>query len=207
MLQEMSEKITSAHLNKTRENDSHDLLQDVIVYLYDMNQDRIEQMVERKQISFFIARMMIQQYQSCSSPFYKKYKAPRTYYSLSENYKKKEDKETITKKLEDEKKFKWIEKNLNELPWFDVQAFAIYFKDSHSFTTMARATKISKNTLYRAVRNVKDHLKSKIHKEKTCNKYSSRCSVITKRRTLCKNRTNCKDGRCKSHKGKCYIYN
>lgn len=158
----MSKKITSAHLNKTRENDSHDLLQDIIVYLYDIKQNRIEKMIEKKQLSFFIARMMIQQYQSCSSPFYKKYKVPRMHLRLSKNYRGKEDKETITKKLEDEKKFEWIEKNLKGLQWFETQVFIIYFRDNHSFASMSKATKISKNTLYRAVRNVKEYLKDKL---------------------------------------------
>ena len=158
----MSQKITSAHLNNTRKNDSEDLLQDIVVYLYDMKQEKVAQMIEKKQLSFFIARMMIQQYQSCSSPFYKKYKAPRKYNHLSNNLPSKENKNIIKKKKEDEKKFEWIETNLKELNWFDVQTFIIYYKDSHSFSSMSKATKISKNTLYKAVRKVKDHLKEKL---------------------------------------------
>ena len=36
--------------------------------------------------------------------------------------------------------------------------FRIYYKENFSLSEMAKATKINKNTLYKAIRNVKNYL-------------------------------------------------
>ena len=163
----MAEKITSAHLNQTRKNDSQDLLHDIIIYLNKFNEEKILGLIKKKQLSFFTARMMIFQYHSNTSPFFKIYKK-NTFYKelLNEHqavYNPEETKQTIKKKLDIEKKLKWIDDILNELDWFEVEAFKIYYKDKHSYSTLAKATNISKNTLYKAIRKVHDHIRYKIN--------------------------------------------
>jgi len=157
----MSQKITSAHLNPNRNNDSQDLLHDIIIYLESFPEEKILNLIAKKQLGFFIARMMVFQYHSNTSKFFKLYKKPRTYNELNSQLKAKDSKE-IKKKKKDEIRLKQIDKILNELDWFEVEAFKIYYRDKHSYSTLAKATKIPKNTLYKAIRKVHDFIKYKI---------------------------------------------
>ena len=163
----MSEKITSAHLNGNRKNDSHDLLHDIIIYLNKFPEKRINDLIENKQLAYFTARMMILQYHSSTSPFYTKYKKHRFYTELMSQYKgdfKKEDsKKVIADKIQFEERLKFIDDTLKELDWFGVEAFKIYYRDKHSYATLAKATQISKNTLYKAIRKVHEYIKEKVN--------------------------------------------
>lgn len=59
-----------------------DLKQEIYLILLEYNQQKLEEMYNNKQIAFFIARIVKNQYNSCTSPFYKKY---RKYYEIIEN--------------------------------------------------------------------------------------------------------------------------
>ena len=108
----MSEKITSSHLNSTRKNDSQDLLQEIVIFLYNTPEHKIKNLIENKQMSYYIAKMMIWQYHSTTSMFYKKYKKPRMYDELTMRLLETEEEEgIIERKKEDEVKLKWIEEN------------------------------------------------------------------------------------------------
>ena len=163
MLQQMSEKITSSHLNPTRQTDSEDLLHDIILYLNDFQEEKVLQLISKKQMSYYIARMMIWQYHSNTSKFYKTYKKQRMFLSFFGDIKENDNKEIIKQKNEDEKKLQLIDDILKDLEWFEVEAFKIYYKDKHSYSTLSKATKISKNTLYKAIRKVHDYIKYKVN--------------------------------------------
>ena len=167
MLQEMSEKITSAHLNKIRKNDSEDLLHDIILYLNKYPEERILDLTKKKQLGYFIARMMILQYHSSTSRFYKDYKKHRLYKQLQLLYQghfvRDTSHEVIEEKLLFEKRLEKVDHILKDLDWFEVEAFKIYYKDSHSYSTLSKATKISKNTLYKAIRKVHDYIREKVN--------------------------------------------
>ena len=70
-LKDISKKITS------EKYDSDDLLHDTILALYDSDKEKIKKLIENNQLLYWIARIMINQYHSKTSPFYKKY---RKYY-------------------------------------------------------------------------------------------------------------------------------
>lgn len=59
---------------KTNAPEIDDLAQDIYVYLLEYDDEKIEGMYERGELDFFIARMIVNQYISTSSPFYTKYK-------------------------------------------------------------------------------------------------------------------------------------
>tara|TARA_R100001015_G_C4635284_1_gene204419 strand:- start:1232 stop:1714 length:483 start_codon:yes stop_codon:yes gene_type:complete len=159
----MSQKITSSHLNSTRKTDSEDLLHDIIIYLEKFPEEKILGLIQKKQLSFFIARMMMFQYHSNTSKFYKTYVKPRKYNVISNNLASSDNAEIIKQKKLNEKKLDKIDNILKDLNWFEVEAFKIYYKDKHSYSTLAKATKISKNTLYKSIRKVHDYIKYKIN--------------------------------------------
>tara|TARA_R100000781_G_scaffold111248_1_gene77576 strand:- start:1267 stop:1773 length:507 start_codon:yes stop_codon:yes gene_type:complete len=137
-----------------------DLLSFVIEELYKCDQDRIDEIIEKKQMTFYIARVMLNQYHSKTSRYYYKYRKYYEYHvsgviesiSPDNTQSKKEEKEIVEKKLD------WIEDKLKDLYWFDVQCFKIYYTENHSLNTMAKATKINRNTLFKAINNVKKYL-------------------------------------------------
>jgi DNA-directed RNA polymerase specialized sigma24 family protein len=68
--------------------------------------------------------------------------------------------ETKKQKQEVEERLEWVEEKLKDLYWFDAECFRIYYREGYSLSEMARETKINKNTLYKAIRNVKNYLKN-----------------------------------------------
>ena len=74
-LKEISDKITSG-----KKYNSEDLLHDTIVNLYDSDKNKIESLIDKNELIFWIARIMVNQYHSKTSPFYKKYKK---YYQIN----------------------------------------------------------------------------------------------------------------------------
>lgn len=56
-----------------------DLIQEIYMILLEYNKDKIVEMYEKKQLKFFIVRIIKNQYNSCNSPFFKKYKK---YYTI-----------------------------------------------------------------------------------------------------------------------------
>ena len=57
-----------------------------------------------------------------------------------------------------EKRLNWINKKLKNLYWFDAEVFKIYYKEGFSLNQMQRETKINRNTLHKAITNVKKYL-------------------------------------------------
>lgn len=137
-----------------------DLLSFVIEELYKVDKEKIEDIIKNKQLTFFIARVMVNQYHSKTSRYYYKYDKYYEYHTTTtiDNITQDKTEYTIKEKLEVEHKLEWIEEKLKDLYWFDAQLFTIYFRDSHSLNSLSKATKISRATIYKAIKNVKNYL-------------------------------------------------
>tara|TARA_R110002020_G_scaffold291708_2_gene507069 strand:- start:53 stop:628 length:576 start_codon:yes stop_codon:yes gene_type:complete len=173
-LLEISRRITSE-----KYPDYEDLLHETIEALYNSDQEKIKGIIERKQLTFYIVRIMMNQYQSNTSPYHIKY---RRYYDMKNNIQRRVkendissiyiyNKEPLTKErlkeFEDkEKQLQWIEEKLKGLKWFDVSVFKLYYnldnKDQENFSlnSMSRATKINRSTLGKSIRYIKNFLKN-----------------------------------------------
>ena len=139
-----------------------DLLSFVIEELYKCDQDRINEIIEKKQLTFYIARVMLNQYHSKTSRYYYKY---RKYYEYHVSGIIEIISPDITLKHTEEKKeveeqLQWVEEKLKDLYWIDAELFRIYYRDSHSLNSLAKATRISRATIYKAINNVKNYLKN-----------------------------------------------
>lgn len=64
---------------KVNSIDAEDLEQEIYMILLEYNRDKIVEMYQNKQLRFFIVGVVQRQYNSKTSPFYKKYKK---YYSI-----------------------------------------------------------------------------------------------------------------------------
>ena len=161
-LLEISKRITS-----NKYPDYEDLLHESIIALYNSDKEKIKDIIEKKQLTFYIVRIMMNQYQSNTSPYHKKYRRTKHKEHLKEFY--IYTKEPLTKEkmqvFEDrEKRLQWIDEKLKGLSWFDVEVFRIYFREGFSLNKMQKETKINRSTLGKSIRFIKNFLKNEKQK-------------------------------------------
>lgn len=157
-LLDISKRITS-----NRHPDYEDLLHETILALYNADKEKIKIIIEKKQLTFYIVRIMLNQYQSNTSPYHKKYRKQHNEKQLKEFYiytKEPLTKEKMKRLEEQEDRLQWIEEKLKHLSWFDVEVFKIYYRENYSLNTMSKATKINRSTLGKSIRFIKNYLKS-----------------------------------------------
>ena len=156
-LLDISKRITS-----NRHPDYEDLLHETILALYNSDQNKIKDIIQQKKLTFYIVRIMLNQYQSNTSPYHKKYRKQYNEKQLKEFYiytKEPLTKEKMKKLEEQEDRLQWIEEKLKHLSWFDVEVFKIYYRENYSLNTMSKATKINRSTLGKSIRYIKNYLK------------------------------------------------
>ncbi len=141
-------------------NGKDDLLSFVIEELYKCDQERIDEIIEKNQLTFYIARVMLNQYHSKTSRYYYKYNKYYEYHTTTtiESISADNVDYTIKEKELVEERLDWIEEKLKDVYWFDAQVFKVYYLEEHSLNSMAKATKINRNTLFKAISNVKKYL-------------------------------------------------
>ena len=111
-------------------------------------------------MTFYFVRVMLNQHHSKTSRFHYKYRKYYQYHvtGIRESISPDNYENEIKEKEEVEQRLDWIEEKLKDLYWFDAEVFRIYYKEGFSLSEMQRATKINKNTLYKAIRNAKNYL-------------------------------------------------
>ena len=154
------DKLKDIALNIAGIKEYEELLHFVIEELYKCDQIRLREIIDKKQMTFYAVRVMMNQYHSKTSRYYYKYKKYYEYHTTQtiESLSADKYKSTKKKKEEIEVKLDWIEEKLKDLYWFDAEVFKLYYRENFSLSEMAKATKINKNTLYKAIRNVKNYL-------------------------------------------------
>ena len=152
-LKDMAYNITGGKYNE-------DLLSFVIEELYKCDQDRIAEIIEKKQMTFYVARVMLNQFHSKTSRYYYKYRKYYEYHitGIIESISPDNTEKEIEEKEIVEARLKWIEEKLDNLFWFDASVFRIYYNEEFSLNEMQRETKINRNTLHKAITNVKNYL-------------------------------------------------
>ncbi len=139
---------------------NEDLLSFVIEELYKCDQDRIAEIIEKKQMTFYVARVMLNQFHSKTSRYYYKYRKYYEYHitGIIESISPDNTEKEIEEKEIVEARLKWIEEKLDNLFWFDASVFRIYYNEEFSLNEMQRETKINRNTLHKTITNVKNYL-------------------------------------------------
>ena len=161
-LKENYDKLKDMAFNIAGKKNKDDLLSFVIEELYKCDQDRIKEIVEKKQMTFYIVRVMINQFHSKTSRYYNKYNKYYEYHTTTtiESISADNVDYTIKDKELIEERLEWVEEKLKDCYWFDSQVFNIYYMENHSLNSMAKATGINRNTLFKAISNVKTYLKN-----------------------------------------------
>ena len=132
-----------------------------MVILLTSNREKMDSLVETKKIKFYIIRTTINQYRSSSSRYFKKVQERKTRTIQKESnairehiiHQKKLD--LTLSKIYDEEILEFISDKLNDVEWFEKNCFAIYYGDELTLDAMSNLTGISRNTLYRAIRDTR----------------------------------------------------
>lgn len=74
---------------RVNKNDIDDFVQEIYMILLEYNKDKIIELYNKKQLRYFIVGIVSRQYNSNTSPFYKKYK--KYYQYIDGNYVNNED--------------------------------------------------------------------------------------------------------------------
>ena len=146
--------------NITGGKHNEDLLSFVIEELYKCDQNKINKIIKKNQMTFYVVRVMLNQYHSKTSRYYYKYRKFYEYHvtGIIEAITPDNVEVNIEDKKIVEKKLAWIEEKLKDLYWFDAEVFRIYYREGYSLNEMQKETKINRNTLHKAISNVKNYL-------------------------------------------------
>ena len=157
-------KLKDIALNIAGSKEYEELLHFVIEELYKCDQIRLKEIIEKNQMTFYAVRVMINQCHSNTSRYYYKYKKYYEYHTTQTIECISADKSKSTKKQKEEieVKLEWIDEKLKDLYWFDAEIFRVYYREGFSLNQMAKETKISRATLYKAINNVKNYLINEI---------------------------------------------
>jgi|TARA_R110002049_G_scaffold69079_1_gene178926 RNA polymerase sigma factor (sigma-70 family) len=141
--------------------DCEELCHIVILSILESDQSKIEELIKKKQLRYWLARMMMNQYNSTTSPYHYTYRKP-----AERHREAKQDillwfDSDIEKKIKDEEKIDFINSTLSDMPYFDKTVTEIYYEHGHSFKTMSEDTGISKTTLFKALKRTKNEIKEK----------------------------------------------
>lgn len=151
-------------ITRGRQPDAEELTHEVIVALYDSDQQKIEGLIERRQMRYWIARIMLNQYNSSTSPFHYKYRKPEARHRDAANEIEQWSTDDDTWE-ERERVCTFVEKQLANQPYFERMVFQVYVAHNHSLNTLAEATGISRTTLYKAIKKIRHAIQEACQKE------------------------------------------
>ena len=162
----MLNKYLTENYNKLKDvaynitNGNEDLLSFVIEELYKCDTERINEIIENKKMTFYVIRIMLNQFHSKTSRYYYKYRKYYEFHTTTtiEAITADNTEYTIKDKELVEERLDWVEDKLKDCYWFDAECFKIYYNEEHSLNSMSSATKINRNTLFKAINNVKRFL-------------------------------------------------
>jgi len=146
-------------ITRGERHDAADLAHEVMLILYESDRDRMVGLIERGQMRYWIARIMMNQYNSKTSPWHYKYRKQVERHRAAayeiEGWSTPDDGEWERR----EALCNFVEKQLERYPYFERMVFMVYVAHGHSLNTLAKETGISRTTIYKAIKHVRDAIK------------------------------------------------
>jgi hypothetical protein len=142
-LEENYDELTRITANITKNHpDKDDLLSEVILILYDYDQAKLQEIINKKHIKFFIIGIMINQFNSATSPFHKKFRSNKIEYM--DEYFEIVDDEQYDPSIDT--KISFIENELNNAHWYVKRV--VEMKTQMSYQSIKNITSIPRSSLY-----------------------------------------------------------
>lgn len=164
VLMEMSKTIT-----KNRYPDHEELCQITCVILLEADPVRMENLIAKKQMRYWCARVMMNQYNSSTSPYHYTYRK-----KIQTNNRAQESVKSWMHEMTDEEwdemhtkesLHTFVDEQLADMPYFERMCTLIYYEHEHSLNTLAKETGISRTTLYKSIKHTRNAIKEKYKEE------------------------------------------
>jgi len=156
-------------ITRGKKEDYEDLAHEIMVLLLTHNRKKMNLLVKKGEIKWYILRMTMHEYRGKKGVYYKKYKRhTRMLYDermIKEHNSFLGNLDEVERKNKEEKVLNFIDERINEMPWFEKNCFSIYYHEGLSLNIMSDLTGINRNTLYRAIRKVRNFIQDEIKKE------------------------------------------
>jgi len=159
----------------TNETEIDDAVQELYLYFMQMNQDTLKSIYENdgeEGVIRYGAVVLRRALTSSRSPFYYKYKKYYTHinsiYYTNSTLTHKEIKKSLENLPElkvdnqDLVKLEKIDKILDNLYWYDSQIFRLYYYEGNTLDSLAKKTKISRNSLFTTIDKVRELIKDEL---------------------------------------------
>ena len=112
---------------------------------------------------FYIIRIMLSQWRSTTSPFYKIYRKNVCQIELDSYLERNDVADEIAQCTEQiELTANQIQSELRNLGWYDQTLFKLYCEDGKTISSLARETSIPRTSISLTINRVKRHIRSKI---------------------------------------------
>lgn len=150
---------------KGRQPDSDDLAHEVVLAMLEADRDKMDAIAESGGMRYWTVRLCLNNYRSSTSRYHYKYRKPEERHRKAAEHIAFVAHDSQEYKYRQEDLLAFVDECLQSLPWFEANVFAIYFMEKHSLSTLAEATKINRNTLYKAIRQTSDYIKHEYKKQ------------------------------------------
>ena len=112
---------------------------------------------------FYIIRIMLSQWRSTTSPFYKIYRKNLCQIDLDSYLERNDVADEIAQSTEQiDLTANEIQLELRNLGWYDQTLFKLYCEDGKTISSLARETSIPRTSISLTINRVKRHIRSKI---------------------------------------------
>tara|TARA_R100000995_G_scaffold84416_1_gene63019 strand:+ start:946 stop:1497 length:552 start_codon:yes stop_codon:yes gene_type:complete len=156
------------------ENEIDDAVQELMLYFMQMNQETLKNIYEKdgeEGIIRYGAVVLRRALTSPRSPFYYKYKKYYTnLYGVNMSHTKKDAYNNSIYNMSDSTicdEYQWqklekIDKILDNVYWYDRNIFKLYYYEGNTLDSLAKKTKISRNSLFTTIDKVRELIKDEL---------------------------------------------
>ena len=148
-------------------NRAEDLLHESLLVILEYDQEKVKRMEDNGTLSFFISRIMANNYHSKTSKYYYKYKR---YYQLFSDMGYGD--QAYANKLERVEQHKQetieqIKHILEGMYWYDRELIKLYYfgdynGDKYTLDSLAKKTGISRTSIFHTIREARKYIKKKL---------------------------------------------
>lgn len=128
-----------------------------------LTKPNVQEIIDSGGAQFWVIRTMMNSWKSTTSAFYTIYRKHQ-YNSEDISYltDMDVDDDVVDNELELLETYEVIKKELESLYWYDRDLFKMYVEESHTISSLSRATKIPRTSISLTINRVRAHLKNKL---------------------------------------------
>ena len=153
-----------------------DLLQECCIVILTKPHETISGMHERKELNWFMVRVMLNNWRSKKSPFAMKYRhladeTPHDFHNEAQEEDYDIEVDDFDRKLHD-----IAMEELDKLPKYKKNIFLLYTYQNKSMRELSEETGISKRTIFNTIQDVRNHFNSKANSTRSAHSHSQQLS-------------------------------